>query len=166
MIRIEALQLRRLTAAVLMQLDVTDTVEVTEVHELTDGTWIVRFTDRSPDTRFPGFEIGIQQQWSPEQALRELRLALREKLRICPLCQRRAQIRRIIDEEVFRVECDRCGRFEIETGLLAQFRMAYEADDSDLVEKLRRLSEAVRQPGAVRRLTTDTWPALAEGTTP
>jgi hypothetical protein len=145
-------------------LDVNDTVAVTEVDELTDGTWVVRFADRLPETRFPGFDIDIRQEWSPEEAARELRLALREKLRICPLCQRRAQIRRIVDQEVFRVECDRCGRFEIETGLLGQLRIAYEANDPDVVERLPRLS-AARQPGGVRFLAADTWRALAEATT-
>src|SRR4029078_9402998 len=113
-IRLEALQLRRLAGDVLRQLQVDDTAEVSSVNELTDGTWMVDFEDRSPETRFPGFSIDIQQDWSPEQALRELRLELRSKLWICPLCQRRSEIRRIIDREVFRVTCDRCGRFEIE----------------------------------------------------
>ena len=70
-----------------------------EVRELTDGTWLVTFEDRYPDTRFPGFEISIQQDWSPEQAVRELRLELRHKLWICPLCQRRSQIRRVVDRD-------------------------------------------------------------------
>jgi hypothetical protein len=164
-IRIEALQLRRLAADVLRQLDVTDTVEVFEVRELTDGTWMVGFGDRSPDTRFPGFEIGIEQDWSPERAVRELRLELRQKLWICPLCQRRSQIRRIIDREVFRVECDRCGRFEIENALLDRFRLAYEDEDKSLVEQLPRLSHFVGRAGGMPFLSADNWRALADATT-
>jgi len=64
-IRLEALQLRRLAVDVLRQLDVADTVEVLDVRELTDGTWMAGFADHSPDTRFPGFEIGIQQDSGP-----------------------------------------------------------------------------------------------------
>jgi hypothetical protein len=160
-IRIEALQLRRLAVDVLQQLGVADTVEIMEVRELTDGTWMVGFADRFPDTRFPGFEIGIQQEWSPEQAARELRLELREKLWICPLCQRRSQIRRIIDREVFRVGCERCGRFEIESDLLGQFRLAYEDDDRTLVEQLSRLSESIGRAGGTPFLSADNWRDLA-----
>ena len=151
MIRLEALQLRRLAADVLRQLAVDDTAEVTEVRELTDGTWMVDFEDHSPDTRFPGFAIDIQQDWSPEQAIRELRLELRNRLWICPLCQRRAQIRRITDRDVFRVECDRCGRFEIENGLLDHFRVAYEGNDRSVVDELPRLSEFVGRGGVPER---------------
>jgi hypothetical protein len=161
-IRIEALQLHRLAFDVLRQLNVADTVETMEVRELTDGTWMVGFADRSPDTRFPGFEIAIEQAWSPEQAGRELRLELREKLWICPLCQRRSQIRRIIDREVFRVECDRCGRFEIQHGLLDHFRLAYEADDQGLVEQLEHLSEVVGRAVGMPFLTADNWRPLAD----
>jgi hypothetical protein len=160
-IRIEALQLRRLAVDVLRQLTVADTVDVLEVRELTDGTWMVGFADHFPETRFPGFEIGIQQEWSPEQAVRELRLELREKLWICPLCQRRSQIRRIIDREAFRVGCERCGRFEIEHALLGQFRTAYEADDGTLVEQLSRLSEVIRRAGGTTFLSADNWRDLA-----
>ena len=165
MIRIEALQLRRLAVDVLQQLGVADTVEIMEVRELTDGTWMVGFADRFPDTRFPGFEIGIQQEWSPEQAARELRLELREKLWICPLCQRRSQIRRIIDREVFRVGCERCGRFEIESDLLEQFRLAYEADDRSLIEQLLRLSECIGRAGGTPFLSADNWRDLADSFT-
>ena len=161
MIRLEALQLRRLAADVLRQLDVDATAQVLEVRELTDGTWMVDFEDRSPDTRFPGFAIDIQQDWSPEQAIRELRLELRNRLWICPLCQRRSQIRRIIDRDVFRVECDRCGRFEIENGLLDHFRVAYEGNDRSLVDELPRLAEFVGRAGGMPFLTADNWRTLA-----
>jgi hypothetical protein len=122
MIRIEAIQLQRIAAEALRELNVTDTVGVREVRELTDGMWMIGFEDRAPYTRFPGFEIGIQQDWSPEQAARELRQELRTKLWICPRCQRRALIRRIVDRDVFRVECDQCGRFEIDAGQLDELR--------------------------------------------
>jgi len=164
MIRLEALQLRRLAADVLRQLGVDDTAEVLEVSELTDGTWMVDFADRSPDTRFPGFSIDIQQDWSPEQAVRELRLELRNKLWICPLCQRRSQIRRIIDREVFRVECDRCGRFEIEHALLDRLRLAYEGNEEGVVEQLPRLAAFVGRAAGMPLLSADNWLALA--TTP
>jgi hypothetical protein len=160
----EALQLRRLSADVLRQLDVANTVETLEVRELTDGSWIVVFADHFPDTRFPGFEIVIEQEWSAEQAVRELRLELREKLWICPLCQRRAQIRRIVDREAFRVSCEQCGRFEIEHDLLDHFRRAYEADEKDVVEQLPRLSEFVARTGGMPFLTADTWRTLADTT--
>jgi hypothetical protein len=128
MIRIEAIQLQRLAAETLRQLDVTDTVQVREVRELTDGMWMVGFEDRAPYTRFPGFEIGIQQDWTPERATRALRLELRNKLWICPLCQRRAQMRRIVDHEMFRIECAHCGRFEIDAARLEQLRQSLERD--------------------------------------
>jgi hypothetical protein len=160
-IRLEALQLRRLAADALRQLKVEDTAEVVEVSELTDGTWMVDFEDRSPDTRFPGFAIDIQQDWSPEQAIRELRVELRNKLWICPLCQRRSQIRRIIDREVFRVECDRCGRFEIEQLLLGYFRLAYEDHGEDVAEQLPRLAAVVGRAGGGAFLSAENWRALA-----
>jgi hypothetical protein len=159
-VRLEALQLRRLAAEVLKQLDVEETAQVTEVRELTDGTWMVDFEDRLPETRFPGFAIDIQQDWSPGQAVRELRLELRNKLWICPLCQRRSRIRRVIDREVFRVECDRCGRFEIESALLDRFRMAYEGNDRSLMEQLPRLAEFVGRAGGMPLLSADSWRAL------
>ena len=161
MIRLESLQLRRLAAEALRQLDVDATAQVTEVRELSDGTWMVDFEDHSPDTRFPGFAIDIQQDWSPEQAVRELRLELRNKLWICPLCQRRAQIRRVIDREVFRVQCDRCGRFEIERALLDEFRVAYEENDTFLREELPRLAEFVSRSEGMPLLSTDNWRTLA-----
>jgi hypothetical protein len=161
MIRLEALQLRRLAADVLRQLAVDATAEVMEVRELTDGTWMVDFEDHSPDTRFPGFAIDIQQDWSPEQATRELRLELRNRLWICPLCQRRSQIRRITDGDVCRVVCDRCGRFEIEHDLLAHFRVAYEDNDKNLMEELSRLAEFVSRAGGMPFLSADNWRELA-----
>jgi hypothetical protein len=156
-IRLESLQLRRLAAEALRQLDVDATAQVTEVRELSDGTWMVDFEDHSPDTRFPGFAIDIQQDWSPEQAVRELRLELRNKLWICPLCQRRSQIRRVIDREVFRVQCDRCGRFEIEHALLDQFRVAYEGNDTILMEQLPRLAAFVGRSEGMPFLSADNW---------
>jgi hypothetical protein len=161
-IRLEALQLRRLAADVLRQLAVDDTAHVVEVSELTDGTWMVDFEDRSPDTRFPGFSIDIQQDWSPEHAIRELRLELRHKLWICPLCQRRSQIRRIIDREVFRVECHRCGRFELDNALLHHFRVAYEDRDLGVEEALQRLSELASGAGGLPCLSMDNWRTLAK----
>jgi hypothetical protein len=130
MIRIEALQLQRLAAETLRRLDVGDTVQVMDVRELSDGMWMVGFEDRAPYTRFPGFEIGIQQDWSPEHAARELRYELRNKLWICPTCQRRAQMRRIVDREMFRIECQQCGRFEMDSERLEQMRRSLEETDS------------------------------------
>jgi len=160
-IKFEALQLRRLAGDVLRQLDVTNTVQVLEARELSDGTWLVTFEDRHPDTRFPGFEIDIQQEWSPEEAVRAMRLALRGKLWICPLCQRRAQIRRIIDREIFRVDCDRCGRFEIEHDLLEYVREGYEAGDAAVVEQLSRLSKWVGAQDSMPLISADNWRELA-----
>ena len=131
MIRIEAIQLQRLAAETLRKLNVVDTVQVMDVRELTDGMWMVGFEDRAPYTRFPGFEIGIQQDWSPEHAARELRFELRNKLWICPLCQRRAQMRRIVDREVFRIECGHCGRFEMDAAQLEQLRRSLDEAAGD-----------------------------------
>ena len=161
MIRLEALQLRRLATEALRQLGVENTASVVDVRELTDGTWMVDFEDRSPDTRFPGFAIDIQQAWSPEQAGRELRLELRSKLWICPLCQHRSQIRRIIDREVFRIECSRCGRFEIDHALLEEFRVAYESNDSPVVAQLARLATLVGQTVGMPLLSADNWRSFA-----
>jgi hypothetical protein len=161
-IRFEAVQLRRLAADVIRQLNVGNTAQVLEVRELTDGSWIIVFEDRYPDTRFPGFEITIQPEWSPEDALRELRLELREKLWICPLCQRRAQIRRIIDRELFRVLCDHCGRFEIEHDLLKFLREAFETGDPAVVAQLSRLSESIARGGGLPVLSPDNWRQLAD----
>jgi hypothetical protein len=126
MIALEAVQLRRLADDLLRRLQVDDSVRVIDVHDLSDGTWSLDFEDRWPDARFPAFALEVQQDWSPEQAARELRLSLRDKLWICPRCQRRARIRRVVDMDVFRVDCDRCGRFEIEHAELDRLRVAYE----------------------------------------
>jgi hypothetical protein len=157
LIRLEAIQLRRIAVDVLRQLAVDGSADVTDVRELTDGTWMVGFTDHSPDARFPGFDVGIQQAWSPEEAARALRLELRQKLWICPLCQRRAQIRRIIDREAFRVECQTCDRFEIDHALLEAFRLAYEANDASVVVHLPALSIAMARDRATPLLTEDSW---------
>jgi hypothetical protein len=129
MIALEAVQLRRLADDLLQQLQVNDSVRVMDVYDLSDGTWSLDFEDRWPDTRFPTFALEVQQAWSREQASRELRLALRDKLWICPRCQRRARIRRVVDMDVFRIDCDRCGRFEIERAELERRRLAYEDGD-------------------------------------
>ena len=125
MIALEAVQLRALAADVLRALQVEPFVSVVDVHDLSDGAWSVAFEDRWPDTRFPTFKIEIQQDWSRDVAARELRMVLREKLWVCPLCQRRAVIRRLMDMSVFRIDCHRCGRFEIESEVLDLFRSAY-----------------------------------------
>jgi len=161
-IRFEAVQLRRLATDVIQQLNVANTVQVLEVRELSDGSWMVVFEDRYPDTRFPGFEIGIQPEWSAEEAVRELRLELRNKLWICPLCQRRVQIRRIIDRALFRVECDQCGRFEIEHDLLKFLREAFELGDPAVLAQLSRLSASIARSGDMPVLTPDNWQQLAD----
>src|SRR5690349_22976950 len=129
MISLDAIQLRTIAADVLHALEVSDSVAVLDVHDLSDGAWSVTFEDRWPDTRFPTFEIEVQEDWSREGVARQLRMALREKLWICPLCQIRALIRRLVDMNVFRVECPACGRFEIESEVLDLFRSAYEEGD-------------------------------------
>jgi hypothetical protein len=156
-IRLEALELRHLADVALQHLNVADTAQVLEVRELTDGTWMVAFEDRSPRTRFPSFEIGVQKDWSPERASQKLRVELRNKLWICPLCQRRAQIRRIIDQDVVRVECDRCGRFEIEQGLLESLRASHDAGDQDVQAQLVRLSDWVNRSTDLPVLKLDNW---------
>ena len=115
MISLDAIQLRTIAAEVLRSLQVDGSVEVIDVHDLSDGAWSVNFEDRWPDTRFPTFAIEIEQDWSREAAARELRMVLREKLGICPRCQRRAWMRRLVDANVFRVECQQCGRYEIDS---------------------------------------------------
>jgi len=144
MIALEAVQLRALAADALRELQVDDFATVIDVHDLSDGAWSVSFEDRWPDTRFPTFEIEIQQDWSRDDAARELRMRLREKLWICPLCQRRAQIRRVVDMDVFRIMCDRCGRLEIESEMLDRIRSAYELGDEEV---LKALSRVVRSTG-------------------
>ena len=161
MIALEAVQLRRIAADILEQLEVGEFVAVADVHELTDGTWLVNFEDRSLDTRFPTFDIAIQQDWGRELAARELRQVLRYKLWICPLCQRRAEIRRLIDREVFRVLCGQCGRFEIDQSVLDRFRRAVEDRDEQLMALLPRLSNGIRRSERVPLLGADTWRTFA-----
>ena len=129
MIALDAVQLRAIAADVLRSLNVEDTVSVADVHDLSDGAWSVGFDDRWPDTRFPTFAIEIQQEWSREDVTRELRTVLRDKLWICPRCQRRAVIRRLIDQNVFRIECHQCGRFEIDGDVLDSLRSEGERGD-------------------------------------
>src|SRR5262245_42906860 len=128
MISLDAIQLRTIAADVLRALQVEDTVGVLDVHDLSDGAWSVNFEDRWPDTRFPTFEIEIQQDWSREAAASELRTLLREKLWICPRCQRRAWMRRLVDTNVFRVECQECGRYEIDSEELKAARSSSDAN--------------------------------------
>jgi hypothetical protein len=161
-IALDAIQLRTIASDVLRLLHVDDSVGVIDVRDLSDGAWSVNFEDRSPDTRFPAFAIEIQQDWSREGAARELRAALREKLWICPLCQRRAMIRRLVDMNVFRIECHRCGRFEIESELLDSFRVAYEAGEESVVKILPRLSNMVRGADTPLSLGVDNWQHLAD----
>jgi hypothetical protein len=165
MIRFEALQLQRLAADALRRLTVTDTVHTTEVRELPDGTWLVQFEDLLPASRFPIFDLYIQPEWTPEQAARELRVELRKRLWICPLCQRRAGIRRLVDREAFRVECDQCGRYEMDAGLLEYLRTAFEDSDEAVLVRLPRLAARVRERAPLPCLTLDNWAALGESTT-
>jgi hypothetical protein len=161
MIALDAIQLRAIAADVLRLLQVNDSVAVLDVHDLSDGAWSVDFEDRWPDTRFPIFAIEIQQDWSRDSAVRELRMVLREKLWICPLCQRRAVIRRVVDASTFRVDCHRCGRFEIESEVLDLFRSGYEAGEERIVKTLPRLSDVIRGAASPPSLTVDTWQGLA-----
>ena len=161
MISLDAIQLRTIAADVLQSLEVNDSVGVLEVQDLSDGAWAVSFEDRWPDTRFPTFEVEIQQDWSREGAARELRSVLREKLWICPLCQIRALIRRLMDMNVFRVECPACGRFEIDNEVMDLFRSAYEDGDDRIVTVLPRLSDATRRAASPPSLGVDTWQGLA-----
>ena len=162
MIALEAIQLSRLANDILRQLRVDDSVRVLEVHEIADGTFMVVVEDRSPDTRFPGFSLPVEPGWSRERAARELRLALRDKLPICPLCQGRASMRRIVDAEAWRVECGACGRFEIESSLLDYFRIGYEDDDERILIALQQLATVVRGAARMPILSAETWPAMAK----
>ena len=161
MIALDAIQLRTMAVDVLRSLKVDDSVGVIDVHDLSDGAWSVTFEDGWPETRFPTFAAEIEQNWSRERATRELRMTLREKLWICPLCQRRAMIRRLVDMNVFRVECDGCGRFEIEDEVLDLFRSAFEAGEESIVNALPRLSDVIRAATSPPSLTVDTWQGLA-----
>ena len=162
MIALEAVQLRSLADAVLRQLQVDDNVLVMEVQDLSDGAWSVGFEDRWPDTRFPTFALEVQQDWSREKVAGELRVALREKLWICPLCQQRARIRRVVDLNVFRIDCTRCGRFEIDDEVLDLFRHEYERGDEDLLRTLPLLSGFLRTLGGMPSLGVDTWRGIAD----
>jgi hypothetical protein len=161
MIALDAVQLRTISTDVLRLLHVDDSVGVIDVHDLSDGAWSVNFEDRWPDTRFPSFAIEIEQDWSRESAARELRVLLREKLWICPLCQRRASIRRLADMNVFRIECQQCGRFEIDGEVLDLFRSAYEDGDDRILTALPRLSDVTRRAASPPSLGVDTWQGLA-----
>jgi hypothetical protein len=161
MIALDALQLRAIAADVLQTLHVADSVRAIDVHDLSDGAWSVGFEDRWPDTRFPTFAIEVQQEWSREGAARALRTVLREKLWICPLCQRRALIRRLVDLDVFRIECRQCGRFEIDGQVLDLFRSGYEAGEERILGALPRLSDMMRSATVPPSLGVDTWQALA-----
>jgi hypothetical protein len=161
-IALDAIQLRTVAMEVLRSLRVDDSVGVIDVRDFSDGAWSVNFEDRWPDTRFPTFAIEIQQDWSREGTARELRTVLREKLWICPLCQRRATIRRLVDMNVFRIECHRCGRFEIESELLDLFRSAYEAGEETILKILPRLSSVVRDAGSPPSLGAENWQHLAD----
>jgi hypothetical protein len=161
MISLDAIQLRTIAADVLQSLEVNDSVAVLDVQDLSDGAWSVSFEDRWPQTRFPTFDVEIQQDWSREGVARELRIVLREKLWICPLCQIRALIRRLVDMNVFRVECQACGRFEIDGDVMDLFRSAYEDGDDRIVTALPRLSDATRRAASPPSLGVDTWQGLA-----
>jgi hypothetical protein len=163
MIAFDAIQLRTIASDALGSLEVTDSVAVLDVHDLSDGAWSVTFEDRWPDTRFPTFEVEIQQDWSREGVARELRTVLREKLWICPLCQTRSMIRRLVDTSVFRVECHACGRFEIDSDVMDLLRSAYEDGDDRIVSALPRLSDATRRAASPPSLGVDTWQGLAGG---
>jgi hypothetical protein len=163
-IRLEALQLQRLAASVLQQLHVLDTVRLLEVRELSDGSWLLAFEDHLPATRFPAFEVALQSDWTIEDAGRELRLGLRRKLWICPLCQRRAEIRRVVDQEAVRIDCERCGRYEIESDLLEALRVWTEDEDTEVAARLSKLAERMRHGERLPVLTGENWAVLAEGT--
>ena len=122
MIALDSVQLRAIAADVLRSLRVEDSVGVAGVHDLSDGAWSIGFEDRWPESRFPTFAVEIEQEWSRDEVARELRTVLRDKLWICPRCQRRAVIRRLVDENVFRIDCHRCGRFEIDGDVLDSLR--------------------------------------------
>lgn len=161
MIALDAVQLRAIAADVLRSLQVADSVGMLDIHDLSDGAWSVTFEDRWPDTRFPTFAVEIQQDWSREGAAKQLREVLRDKLWICPLCQRRALIRRLVDLNSFRIECRRCGRFEIDSEVLHLFRSAYEDGDDRILAALPRLSDVIRRAASPPSLTVETWQGLA-----
>lgn len=161
-IRIEAIQLRRLADESLRHLQVADAVRVTDLDELQDGMWLVRFEDQLPATRFPVFEVYLQHAWSADDAEQELRRELRQKLWICPLCDRRAEIRRLVDQEAFRVVCERCGRFEIDYELLEHLRAVVDDNDPIFTRRLVSLAERLRAGGDVPLLSLNNWIAIAD----
>jgi hypothetical protein len=65
--------------------------------------------------------------------------------------------------DTVRVECQRCGRFEIESVVLDLFRSAYEDGDERIVRALPRLSDVIRSAESPPSLTVDTWQGLAGG---
>jgi Zn ribbon nucleic-acid-binding protein len=142
---------------------------VVDVRDQSNGLWSIHFEDRWPDTRFPTFAGEINLDRSQEVSAREvseslralLRGMLRIKLWICPLCQKRALIRRLVDTEASRVECHRCGRFEIDSDVLELLRSGYEEGDERIAKALPRLSEAVRAADSPPSLSMDTWQGLA-----
>jgi hypothetical protein len=69
-------------------------------------------------------------------------------------------IRRIVDREQFRIECERCGRFEIDAALLDNLRRLFEDDDRTAIERLSRLAEYVRQAAEIPSLSTENWVTL------
>ena len=103
----------------------------------------------------------------PEQAVRELRLELREKLWICPLCQRRSQIRRIIDRETFsRIGAIKCGGdSKSSTRSSSTSGWPTKRLTRSVVYQLPRLSEIVGRDGNMPFLSADNWRTLAGATT-
>ena len=63
--------------------------------------------------------------------------------------------------DIRRVECRRCGRFEIESEVLDLFRSAYEAGEERILKALPRLSDAIRGASSPPSLGVDTWQGLA-----
>jgi hypothetical protein len=168
MISLDAIQLRTIATDVLRSLQVDDAVAVLDVRDMSDGSWSIHFEDRWPETRFPTFAVEIYQDKPREGSARDacgalLRAMLREKLWICPLCQKRALIRRLVDANTVRVECQRCGRFEIDSDVLDLFRSAYEDGDERIVKALPRLSAIIRGAVSPPLLGADTWQGLADG---
>jgi hypothetical protein len=166
MITIEAVQLRRLASEVLRQLGVDESTRLVDIRELVDGTWMVDFEDRSPETRFPSFAIAIQQEWTRDDVLRALRLELRDKLWICALCQQRARIRRIMDGDASRIECGQCGRFEIENAWLDRLRVALEDRDPTIIAQLPTMSAIVRSSSSAPSLSAENWNAILNAGNP
>ena len=130
---------------------------------MTDGTWMVDFEDRAPDTRFPGFSSTFSRIGPPNRRSASFGSNCGTGSGSARSVNAASQIRRITDRDVFRVECDRCGRFEIESGLLDHFRVAYEGNDRSLVDELPRLAEFVGRAKGMPFLTADNWRTLNPG---